>query len=34
LILAGDLNIILAEEEAWGGSGTIKNMDDYFKTLF
>jgi hypothetical protein len=34
LILAGDLNIILAEEEAWGGSGNIMNMDDYFKTLF
>jgi hypothetical protein len=34
LILAGDLNIILAEEEVWGGSGNILNMDDYFKTLF
>jgi hypothetical protein len=34
LISAGDLNIILAEEEVWGGSGNIKNMDDFFKTLF
>jgi len=34
LILVGDLNIILAEEEVWGGSGNIKNMDDFFKTLF
>jgi hypothetical protein len=34
LILEGDINIILAEEEAWEESGTIKNMDDFFKTLF
>jgi hypothetical protein len=34
LILAGDLNLIMSVDEAWGGSGVNCCIDDFFKELF
>jgi hypothetical protein len=34
LILAGDLNFIMSVDEAWGGSGGISCIDDFYKELF